>query len=87
MEKSGLFADDAAVSPNNEGQAESFVLGAELAGSAVLGTQGDASPVRKFGGFHRLWMLRMLRCNHTSERNRTTSEITWLSEFAKAVNF
>jgi hypothetical protein len=52
MEKSGLFGNDAAVSPNNEGQAEAFVLGAELAGGSVLGTQGDAGVLRKLGCLH-----------------------------------
>ena len=56
-EKSGelggseLFADQLAVFPDDQGQAEALVLGVQLLGGAAMSSEGDLAFFRKFRHF------------------------------------
>ena len=48
-----LFADELAVFPDDQGQAEAFVFGAEFAGRSLVGAHGDLAFFAEFGYLHR----------------------------------
>ena len=81
--RSRLLFHDAAIFPNNDRQAKPTMLGTQLAGGPVVGAEGHLPVLGKFvelQGPERL----VLRGDHGSCRNQSTSEIAWDDELAKA---